>query len=231
MIFSFIICGYFKYLICIFLILFFHDLGHIIFLKVLGYKIDKIEILPFGANINTNMILNSKSRDIFLVSIAGILFQLILYLLFYIIFKLGFISFIFYNIFLKYNTILILFNLLPVYPLDGNKVLFSLIECVFSYKKALFYSNIISILMVIILFYLNYVFKLDNYPIIIFILCKLLIYIKEYKYVFNKFLCERQYFDLKYRKVKNINKVSNIYKNKLNFINGVNEKKILFKNK
>lgn len=200
-------------------------------MKVLGYKIENIEILPFGANIKTNMILNSKSNDIFLVSVAGVCFQVILYLVFSVFYSFNLVSLNFYNIFLKYNTILILFNMLPIYPLDGNKILFSFMECVLSYKKSLFLSNLISLFSLIVLFYINYLFRLDNYPIIIFIFCKLLLYIKEYNFVFNKFLVERKVFDLKYRRVKNIKNVSNIYKNKYNFINGVSEKKILFKNK
>ena len=222
-------CGYFKYLLCIFIILLFHDIGHITFLKKLGYKIDKIEILPFGANIETNLCLNSKSFDILIISFAGVLFQIILYFIFIIFLKLNLISINFYNIFLKYNTLLILFNLLPIYPLDGNKVLGSLVECLVSYKLSLEILNIISFINVFFLLYINYLLDLDNFAIVIFLMFKVIFNIKNQKYIFNKFLIERILYKYKQKRIKNVSTINKIYKNKLNFINGINERKILLK--
>lgn len=221
--------GYFKCLVCIVLILLVHDLGHLFFLKLLGYKIERIEILPFGANIETNINLNSPSFDIILISIAGIIFQIILYFIFVFIYKFSFISDSLYEMFLKYNTLLILFNLLPIYPLDGNKLIHSILECFINYKMSLLVSAFISLISSIVFLYVNYLFELDNYPIVIFLIFKVLTYIKDNKYIFNKFLLERTLFDFNCRKTKNVNSINKIYKNRFNFINGVSEKKILLK--
>lgn len=229
MILSFLLCGYFKYLAIIGLILVFHDLGHILVLKLLEYKVFKIEILPFGANIKTNMGLNSSSKDIFLVSIAGVLMQIILYFLVVLLYNFGYISELFLNIFLKYNTLLIVFNLLPIYPLDGNKIFSSLLEFLICFRLTLFFSIIMSFLVLIIFGYFNYIFGLDCYPIVFFLLFKIIDYIKEYKYILNKFFLERSFKNLEYKKIKNISNIRNIYKNRLNFINGVCERKFYFK--
>lgn len=229
MILSFLLCGYFKYLVIIALILLFHDLGHILVLKRLKYKVYKIEILPFGANIETNMGLNSSSKDIFLVSIAGVLMQIFLYFLFFLIYNFGYMSELFFNIFLKYNTLLIIFNLLPIYPLDGNKIISALLEFFVCFRLTLFFSVIISFLVLIIFGYCNYIFGFDCYPIVFFLLFKIISYIREYRYIWNKFFLERSFKDLEYKKIKNISNVKNIYKNRLNFINGLCERKFYFK--
>ena len=155
-------CGYFNYLVIIIFILFFHDVGHIFIIKILKYKINKIEIYPFGGIIKTNIGLNSKSRDIFLISIAGIIMQLVLFLISYILFKLGFISLLSYNIFNKYNLLILLFNLLPIYPLDGSKMLSSLLEYFLSFKLTILLSYLISLIFIVILIFYNYIYSLNN---------------------------------------------------------------------
>lgn len=210
-------------------ILVFHDLGHIAVLKILGYKIERIEILPFGGNIETNMGLNSASRDILLVSIAGVLAQIILYGIFYYLYMIGWMGDLFFNIFFKYNTILILFNLLPIYPLDGNKIFTSILECFWSFRCSLIISNVFALIFLGCFGYLNYIWELGSYPIIFFLLFKVISYIKEYKFIWNKFLVERALGQNRYKKIKNISSIKGIYKNKFNFINGISERKVLLK--
>lgn len=220
-------CGYFNYLVIIIFILFFHDLGHIFIIKILKYKINKIEIYPFGGIIKTNIGLNSRSIDIFLISIAGIMMQLILFLIFNILFKLGFISLLSYNIFNKYNLLILLFNLLPIYPLDGSKMLSSLLEYFLSFKLTILLSYLISLIFIVILIFYNYIYSLNNYLIIGFLLFKIIEFIKGYKFILNKFYLERLYDNFEYNKVKYIKNINNLRKNYYNFINNESEKKLL----
>ena len=55
-------------------------------------------------------------------------------------------------------------------------------------------------------------------------------YIKDIKYVLNKFYIERVIYDIKYDGLKSINDIKKIYKNKYNYIDGVSETHVL-KNK
>ena len=54
-------------------------------------------------------------------------------------------------------------------------------------------------------------------------------YIKEIKYIINKFYVERVIYNLDLKGIKSIDKLNNLYKNKLNYINGINEKTVLKK--
>lgn len=198
-------------------------------INYLGYKIEKIEILPIGANIKTNMNLNSNSLHLFLVSISGIIMQIILFFLIIFLFKYNLVSNITYNIFFKYNLVLLLFNLLPIYPLDGLKALNSLLELFLSFRTSLILSYFLSIIFLFLFFYVNYKYKLNNYLIIAFLLTKLILYIKEYKFILKKFLLERYLSFKNYKKVTYIKKIKDIRKNRYNFINQESERKVLAK--
>lgn len=225
---SVLLSGYFNYFLIISFILIIHDLGHILFIKLFNYKVYDITILPFGSNINSSVNQNSKTIHIFLISIAGIIMQLILYPIFYYL-NLYYINSISYNIFLNYNKLIILFNLLPIVPLDGSKILLTILENIFSYKRALKIINLTSIIMIIIFtLYLSFT-GLNSYLIIIFLLYKTYEEIKNHNYVFNKFLLNRYLVDNKNKKIKYITKIKYIFKNRYNFINNQNEEKILLR--
>jgi stage IV sporulation protein FB len=211
-----ILSGYINYLIIYLIIIFIHELGHIITIKLLKYNINKIIIYPYGGVIITNININISSNKLFSISISGILFQIILMLLLPISTSYN------YNIFINLNINLILFNLLPIYPLDGYKILLSIIERTYKYKIILIISYIISIIFIIIL-------SITTKSI--FILVVLIIinykYIKNHIFIFNKFLLERYLYPNKYKYNKVVKDIYSMYKNRNNIINNKTEKEIV----
>ena len=135
-IFSFLLCGYFNYFLIISLILICHDIGHIITMKLFKINISSINILPFGSIIDTNIKYNNSSNKSLLISLAGVIMQLFLYIIFYFLLRHNFISNLSYNIFLTYNKSLIIFNLLPIIPLDGSKMLLSIFDRFLPYDSS-----------------------------------------------------------------------------------------------
>ena len=180
------LCGKFNYFLIISIILFVHDLGHILIMIKYKIRINMITIFPFGSIIDTNIKYNEKSYIKLLIALAGITFQLILYFIFNFLFKLGIISIIDYQIFMRYNLMIILFNLLPIVPLDGSKVLESILELFTPYKITLSLEVIISLIFICILFCKN-VFSLDLILIIIFLLYKSYEFFFNIKYIYYKF--------------------------------------------
>ena len=79
---SLLLCGYFNYFLIISFILLFHHLGHILVMLIFKIKIYKIDILPFGSIINTKINYNLNSNILLLLSLAGIIMQLLLYPIF-----------------------------------------------------------------------------------------------------------------------------------------------------
>jgi len=212
------ITGHFKEFIIFTSIILIHEFGHIIMAFIFKWKFDKIIILPFGGITIFKEQIDKPLYQEFLIAIAGPLSQI----LFFFLFKQN-------QIFYNFNLAILFFNLLPIYPLDGNKVLGSLMECLVSYKLSLKILNIVSFINVFFLLYINYLLDLDNFAIVIFLMFKVIFNIKNQKYIFNKFLIERILYKYKQKRIKNVSTINKIYKNKLNFINGINERKILLK--
>lgn len=223
----YILCGRFNYFIIIFIILFFHDLGHIITMHFFNVDIDLITILPFGSIISSSIDYNEKSYIKFIIAISGIFNQLILYLVFYLLVRYNFISFLSYNIFLRYNRYIILFNLLPIYPLDGIRVLSSLIENIVSFRFHLYIVNFISVCFIVVFIFSVNSFEVMN--ILFFLIYKTYESIFNVGYIYNKFLLERFLNKYVFRRVRYVGSINGIYKNRFNFINNVSEDKVLSK--
>ena len=204
-----LITGMFKSISIIFLIIIIHELGHIFFLKIYGYKINRIELYPFGGITKIEKNINTPINEEILISVGGILFQLCLAFLFLILFDAGLVGFTTYQTFKKYNLTIMIFNALPIHPLDGSILLKCLFEKFFSYKKSFYLSAVVSILFLGLFATYNYIFSINNYVIIAFLLFKILTSVKDFKYLRTKFLLERYMYELPYKSVAN-EKTSNI---------------------
>lgn len=224
--FSVLLCGYFNYFLIIFLILLIHDLGHILLIKRFNYQIESILILPFGSLINSNIKNNIPSYKLFLISIAGIIFQLILAPIFHILYSNGIVNDISYNIFKTYNTIIIVFNLLPIIPLDGSKIMQSILETKLPYHKTIACTYFISLIFI-------FIFFIKNTITLNLILVTIFMFYETYKnlinidYTYNYFLLERFLYDIRPNKIKYVKDLNSLYKNYFNFINNESEKNVL----
>lgn len=194
-------CGYIKNISIIFFICIIHELGHILFIKLFKYKVISIEILPFGGFTTIDKKINSSINKDLIIAFGGVFFQIILGILIYI-FK-NYFNIITYNLIIKYNIVLIIFNLIPIIPLDGNNIVHLFLEKIFSYHLSYYLNFIISIISLIVFGIINYVYKLDNYFIITFLIYKLFNYLKNYKYIKKRFLLERYLYNLDYNKIDN----------------------------
>lgn len=202
-----ILSGYINYLLIYIGILIFHELGHILFLFLFKYKISKINIYPTGSIIETNITININSFHQLIISSGGILFQIIL---FFIIKDNNTYT---YDIFYSINKMLIIFNLIPIYPLDGYKILLSLMESLYKYRIIIFISYIISLVSNLIYFSLS-----KNIIIFVFLYIINIKNIMNFKYYYQKFLLERYLYKIRHKKNKNVKNTNDFYKNYNNYI-------------
>lgn len=219
--------GYYKQISIIFIILIVHELGHFFLMKIYDIKVNKIILYPYGGMIKSNILINTNSLKILIISLGGIISQMILFFIMKVLFEINLLNQNIYNIFIFSNFSIIFFNLLPIYPLDGYKILNSIFELYFSFKKSLILSLIFNIITLTLFIIYLYKFKINNYIIVIFMFSSLFKYIKEIKYIFNKFYIERILYKIEYKGLISVNKLSNIHKNKFNYIRGISEKKRL----
>lgn len=226
-----VITGYFKEFIFIALILFIHELGHILGAFIYHWKIKQVLILPFGYLTVFEEKIDKLFKEEIIITILGPIFQIIGYYFLKAYFPLKF---------RVYHLNLLLLNLVPIFPLDGFKLLSIVIAIFFPYWK----SSIIGYFLSFIFIFLLMVYVRNNVLLLFYIINLFIKLLKNYKmnkFYFYKFLLDRIIYGNKFRKIKfvknkgiygmyrNCNHYfleNNSYYNELNYL-----KKFLKKNK
>ena len=108
-----------------------HELGHIIVGVILGFKPTKLEIMPYGISVGFKIKCEDYNKKIkkgnmlaikkVIIALAGPLTNLILTIIFLTV-NINFFG-IERNLVIYSNILIGAFNLLPIYPLDGSKIL------------------------------------------------------------------------------------------------------------
>jgi len=229
---SFILTGYFSNIIIFTSIIIIHELGHYLIAKKNNLKVNKIIIYPYGGITKLNTPINIPINKELQVAISGIIFQIIYYLIIVILYKNNIIREYIFNIFKIYHYNILLFNLLPIHPLDGSKILNLLLSKIFPYKLTNKITIPVSIITIIIIFKINYYqFNYTTILIISIITDNIIKYYNNLNYLFNRFLLERYLYKQTYQKSKTIKKVDHMYKDKYHIIktknNYITEKQAL----
>lgn len=183
--------GYFRLFITITLLILFHELGHILMMIYFDIDIKKIIILPFGAVTIVDDVVNRKLIDTFLIAVMGPIFQII----YYYLFKNPYLDMIHYP--------LLLFNLLPIIPLDGSKILNVFLNRFFSFYHSELINIYISFITIILITILK--FHLIIILILSFLIKETIIRYKNRHYLLNRFLYERQFIKFNFKKRKIVN--------------------------
>lgn len=190
-IFLFLILFYFtKQIETYVMILFFaiiHEIGHLLMGLLMGMKPNKLEIKPYGISISFKLIPKDYNKKILegnrlqikkiLIAIAGPLTNLIILNV-----ALNLQIEIFTKIMIIYsNLILIFFNLIPIYPLDGGRILRAVLHIFFGKRKAEKYSNNSSFVILILLTFIASIgiYYVKNISIFIIIVFLWILYIQE----------------------------------------------------
>src|SRR5574344_1052222 len=198
--------GLFRELITFLLIIIIHELGHITGALIYKWHIDRIVIMPFGGIIIFNELLNKPLIEEFIILILGPIYQLINFAIFKDITP-------YFN---YYNYGLFIFNMLPIYPLDGYKFYNLILNMIVPYKLTMKIMLIISFISLIIFIRNDLIYLLIGLFLLIGV-------IKEYKsinYIYNKFMLERYSYKFNFKKIKIINNINNMYRDYSHLIRG-----------
>lgn len=161
-------------------------------------KPSKIEIMPFGLSVSFKLQTKDYNKKIFkanllefkkiIVAISGPITNILIILgtLFLNI------SFIPKNIAIYANIIIMIFNLLPIYPLDGGRILKSIVHIIYGGKTAKIITNkIANITMIIITFASSIgIFYFKNiaiFLVIMFLWWLVICENKKYKMIINAY--------------------------------------------
>ena len=138
---------------------FLHELGHFFAGIILGFKPKALKINPLGLSISFWVKSEDYNRRIcygnilavkkLLIAIAGPMVNFIL-VIFFSIFTLSIFN-INTEIVIYSNILIGLFNLIPIYPLDGGRILKNLLYILTGLKDTYSYINYISYISIVIL--------------------------------------------------------------------------------
>jgi len=168
-----------------------HELGHTITAFIFKWKIDKICLYPYGGISKFNQRINAPLYQEFIILIMGPVVQMFFYLII-----VNNLHGVYKEMFQIYNYFILSFNLLPIYPLDGGKLLniimYSFLPYLTSNYSTYLISTIISLLVLIYFVITKSIFMII---VLIFIIIKLISEYLDINYNFNKFLLERYLYN------------------------------------
>lgn len=141
-----------------------HELGHLITGLVLGLKIEEISLIPVGFSIKFKTEIKDYNQKIkkanlvslkkMIIAIAGPVTNLIIIGIVVIYYKLTQMTTLLklpIDLIIYSNILIFIFNLLPIYPLDGGRILKELVH-IFAglYKSYIITNNIANIVIIIL---------------------------------------------------------------------------------
>lgn len=220
MAFGLVITGHFINLIIFTSLIIIHELGHVIMAIIMRYKVNKIIIYPYGGITNIDTKINTKIENDLLVAISGVVIQSIYFGIIFFLYRNGIVREYVYDLFFLYHKSMLIFNLLPIYPLDGAKIVNLILSKYFSFNTSNYISVVISLIMIVVFLYSD-IYE-NNYSIILVVgvlMKNIYKFYKDISYIYNRFILERYLFKFNYKKKVIIKNKDKMYKNRVHIFN------------
>jgi stage IV sporulation protein FB len=189
-----VITGSFIELSIIFLLIFTHEMGHLLMALFFRWRIKRVMFWPFGGVMESDEYFSRPYKEEFIVLLAGPFQHIWIHSTLLILLEYGIFPAEIMEYALTYNIALFLFNLLPIYPLDGGKLLFLVLSYPFPFSRVLkltiLFSTIFTIFGLLIIF-LNHWLTIHTLSIACFLLIENRLEWKQRQYVFLRHLLAR----------------------------------------
>lgn len=212
---GFILSGYYLNFITFTTLIIIHEFGHVLAAILCKVKVKQIIIYPYGGKTIIETYLNRCIHQEIFIASFGVITQFFFYLILNKLYQFCLIREYTMNLFTLYNSQIIFFNLLPIYPLDGGKILSSCLNLFIPYQQANHLTILISLLNIFSISIMH-IYKYNYSNIMIFLLLAYYLYqfYQKRKILYHKFLLERYLYQIKFPKIKIVKDIHHFYLNK-----------------
>lgn len=191
-----VLTAHFKQLCLLFFIVLVHELGHAAAAAFFSWRVKRILLLPFGGVAEVEEHGNRPFREEWIVTLAGPAQHLWLGAAAFFFWKAGWMDDGSWELFFRYNVAVFGLNLLPVWPLDGGKLLFLLLSYRRPFSEA--HRNMVAISAAVlvagvILLLVAAPRQLELWVITAFLAHAVWQEWKQHPYIVMRFLLERYY--------------------------------------
>lgn len=174
-----IITDCFTKVFLILLTIILHEIGHMIAIKIFNGHTTKLELSIIGGFLKIDKSLFTLKQKI-IVDLSGIIMNIVIVVI------LIFLHNDALNYLIKYNIIMIIFNIIPIIPLDGYQIVYDILISIYEEEYATVLSKRISFVFLMLLFVVIMFLKIWGlYLIWLYLLIKTLTTKHEYNYLTN----------------------------------------------
>ncbi|MED4203193.1 M50 family metallopeptidase [Neobacillus mesonae] len=191
-----IVTAHFREVCMLFGIIFIHEMGHAAAASFFSWRIKKITLLPFGGVAEMDEHGNRPLKEEAIVVLAGPLQHVWMMAAAYGLLSLNIIPDDLYQLFIQCNLMILVFNLFPVWPLDGGKLVFLMLSLKNSFARAhqiTLYISLISLAVFSMAILLTAPAHINVWVVIGYLLFSIYYEWKQRRFIFMRFLLERYY--------------------------------------
>ena len=201
-----------------------HELGHFVTAFLLGWKIQKIILYPYGGCSYFDEDINVSLKEEFLVLVMGPAIQIL-----FILFLQYVVSPPTYVLLKRYSYYLLMFNLLPIYPLDGGKILGLVLALFVSYYRSLQITIYFSFVFFLCLLFFSTLFFYSFTWILILVLLLFSLWkeMNKVSFYYQKFLLERYFHCYSFPRYKMVSHHYQMMRDTYHLVGELDEKKYL----
>jgi stage IV sporulation protein FB len=191
-----ILSGQAMTMVVLFAIALWHELGHYVAASFFRWRIREVLVFPFGGVLVVDEHTDVPIYQEIIVTLAGPMQHMYLMFVFYLLIQTQLIAQTVLMPYMQANVGLLLFNLLPVLPLDGGKILTAVGSRFFAYYKVLRFSYLWSMAVGIVgLLFLSLVCRAGGFAIQVFVMSSFIVYsnysgFTHIPYLFRRFLLQ-----------------------------------------
>jgi stage IV sporulation protein FB len=128
--------GHFLEILTLFTIVIIHEMGHVAVARELGWTVTEIQLLPFGGVATMEDAAASHPMDEIVVALAGPFMNVVMMAVSLLFWWTNLWSEEWTRFFVNSNAIIAGFNLLPIWPLDGGRIVQAMLCYRLPYRQA-----------------------------------------------------------------------------------------------